>query len=130
MGLLMGTSGKKFCKKINTEMAEAIANYEWLVHTGPKEDVEYPLKIVYCEVADNWPLEYCEHHPNYEKAKLWMEDNLDDALAAMFLGERGDDKSEGGEEKKRQKRGGKGQIKTKKERRCSREYVYPVHHEA
>jgi len=98
-------------------MAEAIANYEWLVHTGPKEDVEYPLKIVYCDVADNWPLEYCEHHPNYEKAKQWMEDNLDDDLAAMFLGERGDDKSEGGEEKKRQKRGGKGQIKTKKEKK-------------
>jgi density-regulated protein DRP1 len=46
-----------------------------------------------------------------------MEDNLTDEMRALYLGESEDgegDGKEGGEEKKRQKRGGKGVIKAKK----------------
>ena len=35
-------------------------------------------------------LQYVEHHPNYEKAKEWMEKNLSDELVELYLGDKGD----------------------------------------
>jgi len=98
-------------------MATADGDDRFFVHEGPKPGVKYPLPILYCDVCDDWPLEYCEYHPNYEKAKEWMEANLSDDLLALYLGDKGDgDGGEEGEEKKkkRQTRGGKGKIRTKK----------------
>jgi len=34
-------------------------------------------------------LQYVEHHPNYEKAKEWMEKNLSDDLLELYLGDKG-----------------------------------------
>lgn len=97
-------------------MAEAEASSIYLSHNGPKPGVSYPLDIVYCpqEICDGWPLEYCEYHPSYEKAKEWMEKNLTDDMRDVYLADDGETAEGGeGEKKKRQTRGGRGVIKTK-----------------
>ncbi|KAK2182925.1 hypothetical protein NP493_332g01000 [Ridgeia piscesae] len=99
----------------------AVASAEeskFFTYDGPNPKLTYPLKVIYCDVCDGWPLEYVEHHPNYEKAKEWMEKNLSDDLLELYLGDKeeaesGDGTATGGK-KKRQSRGGRGMIKTKK----------------
>ena len=47
------------------------------------------LSVVYSiiyEAAQLEYLQYCEYHPNYAKAKEWMEKNLSDELQAVYLG--------------------------------------------
>lgn len=80
---------------------------------GPQKGVVYPLQIIYCGEC-SMPIEYCEYHPNYEKCKLWLEKNLPDEFERLLsLTECKSDEGQL-EEKKRQKRGGRGIIKTKK----------------
>ncbi|XP_045477353.1 density-regulated protein homolog [Harmonia axyridis] len=79
---------------------------------GPREGITYPIHVQYCGNC-NMPIEYCEYYPEYEKCKTWLEKNLPDEFDKMKV----IDELEGAgneEEKKRQKRGGKGIIKTKK----------------
>lgn len=85
---------------------------------GPRADVTYPVIVTYCGSC-GLPLEYCEFYPEYSKCKIWLEKNLPNEFEKMKLdgsassgavdGEAGAD-----DDKKRQKRGGKGIIKTKK----------------
>ncbi|XP_056644280.1 density-regulated protein homolog [Diorhabda carinulata] len=76
---------------------------------GPREGVTYPLNVIYCGNC-TMPIEYCEYYPEYEKCKQWLEVNLPSEFEKVKIGD--DNPVE--EEKKRQKRGGKGMIKTKK----------------
>ncbi|XP_065158584.1 density-regulated protein homolog [Atheta coriaria] len=80
---------------------------------GPQDSVCYPLHVVYCGNC-SMPIEYCEYYPEYDKCKVWLEKNLPSEFANLKVG--GEDSGEGSneEEKKRQKRGGKGMIKAKK----------------
>lgn len=97
-------------------MAQAEGNDRILVDMGPKPGVKYPLNVLYCpqEICDGWPLEYCEYHPAYDKAKEWMDKNLTDEMRDFYLGDDGEGGEGGeGEKKKRQTRGGRGVIKTK-----------------
>merc|ERR1712122_62800 len=55
--------------------------------------------------------EYCEYYPDYEGCKKWLADNLPDQFEKLATNEEGAD---GEDEKKRQKRGGKGMMKAKK----------------
>ncbi|XP_024941826.1 density-regulated protein homolog isoform X2 [Cephus cinctus] len=66
------------------------------LHLGPKPDVTYPIQVQYCGNC-SLPIEYCEYYPEYEKCE--------DVAMEGGAGE---------DEKKRQKRGGKGMLKTKK----------------
>ncbi|XP_070573821.1 density-regulated protein homolog [Ptychodera flava] len=75
------------------------------------EPVSYPIKVIYCGEC-TMPLEYCEFHPDYEKCKKWLEKNLPEQFEAMMR-LRGDE-DETSSEKKKQKRGGRGIIKTRK----------------
>lgn len=97
---------------------------------GPKDGVTYPVDTQYCgnctmpiEVSSAFafllfvliprPFQYCEYYPEYEKCKGWLEKNLPTEFEKMKV----QDDSAGGateDDKKRQKRGGKGNIKTKK----------------
>lgn len=77
---------------------------------GPREGVTYPLHILYCGNC-TMPIEYCELYPEYEKCKQWLEKNLPTEFEKIKIG---DENNPVEEEKKRQKRGGKGMIKTKK----------------
>ncbi|XP_061197122.1 density-regulated protein homolog isoform X1 [Saccostrea echinata] len=79
---------------------------------GPRPDVSYPMKVTYCGEC-TMPLEYCEYYPNYEKCKAWLEKNLPDEFSKL-MSDKPADEGDGDTDKKRQKRGGKGQIKTKK----------------
>jgi len=79
---------------------------------GPREGVNYPVHVHYCGNC-TMPIEYCEYYPEYEKCKQWLEKNLPTEFEKVKIGDGGDNPS-GEEEKKRQKRGGKGIIKTKK----------------
>lgn len=57
-------------------------------------------------------LQYCEYYPDYEKCKIWLEKNLPTEFSKVKL-----DDADGGatdDDKKRQKRGGKGIMKAKK----------------
>jgi len=73
----------------------------------PAVVISYPLSVVYCGNC-GLPPEYCEYFPDYERCRKWLEDNLPAQLQNVALG--------AGEELKsgRQKRGGKGLVKTKK----------------
>ncbi|TWW66246.1 Density-regulated protein [Takifugu flavidus] len=68
-------------------------------------DSKYPLKVLYCGVC-SLPTEYCEYMPEPAKCRQWLEKNFPDVFAKLTVGE--------DEEKKKQKRGGRGQIKQKK----------------
>ncbi|GAB6028701.1 hypothetical protein CHUAL_004525 [Chamberlinius hualienensis] len=83
-----------------------------LLPVGPQPGINYPLGVIYCGEC-SLPLEYCEYQPSYEKCKQWLEKNLPKEFEKLSA----DDKGEGEgseEEKKRQKRGGKGIIRPKK----------------
>lgn len=59
-----------------------------------------------------YTLQYCEYYPDYEKCKIWLEKNLPTEFSKVKL-----DDADGGatdDDKKRQKRGGKGIMKAKK----------------
>lgn len=59
-------------------------------------------------------MQYCEYYPDYEKCKAWLEKNLPTEFSKVRVDD-GEDGAAGGEdEKKRQKRGGKGMLKAKK----------------
>lgn len=85
---------------------------------GPKADVTYPLAIIYCQNCF-LPIEYCEFYPEYSKCKVWLEKNLPNEFEKVKLDGNStsgavDSESTVDDDKKRQKRGGKGIIKTKK----------------
>ncbi|KAK7790277.1 hypothetical protein R5R35_012643 [Gryllus longicercus] len=80
---------------------------------GPLPGVTYPLQVLYCGNC-SMPIEYCEYYPEYEKCKQWLERNLPEEFEKLMkIGEKEED-GIGEEEKKRQKRGGKGIMKAKK----------------
>ncbi|MCL4136940.1 UNVERIFIED_CONTAM: hypothetical protein GTU68_040403, partial [Idotea baltica] len=56
--------------------------------------------------------QYCEYYPGYDKCKLWLEKYLPEEFEKLICDE--GKVEEGGDEKKRQKRGGKGMVKAKK----------------
>ncbi len=78
-----------------------------------QSDVSYPLKVIYCGNC-SLPLEYCEFYPEYDRCKLWLQQNLPSEFEKLLTlsGTITDD--DNNEEKKRQKRGGKGYISTKR----------------
>lgn len=80
---------------------------------GPQEGVNYPISVLYCGNC-SLPVEYCEYHPEYEKCKVWLEKNLPEEFEKLvkLSGDGGDEDAT--EEKKRQKRGGKGIVKARK----------------
>lgn len=61
--------------------------------------------------------QYCEYYPDYEKCKTWLEKNLPNEFSKVKIeGETAADDASGtaDDDKKRQKRGGKGMVKAKK----------------
>ncbi|KAL1110181.1 hypothetical protein AAG570_008258 [Ranatra chinensis] len=79
---------------------------------GPALDVAYPFRVLYCGNC-TLPIEYCEYHPEHDKCKQWLEKNL--PVEFEKLCKAADiSTDEAGEEKKRQKRGGKGIVKARK----------------
>ncbi|CAG0883801.1 unnamed protein product [Cyprideis torosa] len=81
---------------------------------APIPGVKYPLQIILCGNC-GLPLEYCEYYPEYEKCKQWLESELPDEFEKRMTLEDAKNGAGGeGEERKRQKRGGKGLVKPKK----------------
>jgi density-regulated protein DRP1 len=91
-------------------MAE-VAEVPEKLRMGPRTGVSYPLNVQYCGNC-TMPIEYCEYYPEYEKCKVWLEKNLPKEFNKISV----EDAPEGAtdDDKKRQKRGGKGMIKAKK----------------
>jgi len=79
---------------------------------GPRPGVTYPLEVLYCGNC-SMPIEYCEYYPEYDKCKQWLERNLPSEFEKIKLSDEAPEGA-GDEEKKRQKRGGKGMMKAKK----------------
>ncbi|KAK7593100.1 hypothetical protein V9T40_007852 [Parthenolecanium corni] len=79
---------------------------------GPQPGITYPLTVVYCGNC-SLPLEYCEYYPEYDRCRAWLQQNLPTEFEKLSVSG-GSLDDENSEEKKRQKRGGKGMIKTKK----------------
>uniref|UniRef100_A0A914XPJ4 Density-regulated protein n=1 Tax=Plectus sambesii TaxID=2011161 RepID=A0A914XPJ4_9BILA len=72
---------------------------------GPQPGVSYPISVHYCKEC-SLPVEYCDYGPHPEKCRKWLETNLPElveTLATSDTPEAGE-----GDEKKHQKRGGKG----------------------
>ncbi|KAG5684486.1 hypothetical protein PVAND_013718 [Polypedilum vanderplanki] len=91
---------------------------------GPREGFQYPIIVPYCGNC-TMPIEYCEYYPEYEKCKKWLEKNLPSEFAKLnvgseatggSVGEKAETGSAEDDEKKRQKRGGKGMIKANKKK--------------
>ncbi|KAK6055002.1 density-regulated protein DRP1 [Cooperia oncophora] len=76
---------------------------------GPLPDVSYPLNVTYCGEC-SMPLEYCEYSGMTDKCRKWSEENAPEALEGIEISD------ENLEEKKHQKRGGKGTVKTVKKK--------------
>ncbi|XGW18911.1 hypothetical protein V3C99_003034 [Haemonchus contortus] len=76
---------------------------------GPLPDVSYPLSVIYCGEC-SMPLEYCEYSGMTDKCRKWSEENAPEALEGLEISD------ENLEEKKHQKRGGKGTVKTVKKK--------------
>ncbi|CAG2225091.1 DENR [Mytilus edulis] len=79
----------------------------------------YPGKVdiilcLYGNVPHKLNPKYCEYYPNYEKCKKWLEKNLPEEFERLMSIKDDEEGGEGDAEKKRQKRGGKGQMKAKK----------------
>lgn len=109
---------------------------------GPKDGAEYPINVQYCgnctmpiEVRnqiltilgilselffyDCWNFQFCSFYPEYEKCKKWLEENLPTEFSKLGVKDSTEAKDAGAgddEEKKRQKRGGKGMIKPNKKK--------------
>lgn len=96
-----------------------------ILPVGPQPDMNYPLQVLYCGNC-SLPIEYCEYHPDYDKCKQWLEQNLPDEFDKVVkLCGGGDD--DGAEEKKRQKRGGKGMVKAKKKEDAPKQVcIFPL----
>nr|CAG4638855.1 EOG090X0IUZ [Cyclestheria hislopi] len=83
---------------------------------GPQLDVQYPIHPLYCGNC-GLPTEYCEYYAEYDKCKQWFEKNLPNEFAKQARLEEdfhNDENKDGEDDKKRQKRGGKGLTKPKK----------------
>ncbi|XP_054748888.1 density-regulated protein-like [Lytechinus pictus] len=80
---------------------------------GTRDRANYPLEVSYCGLC-SLPFEYCEYMSDYEKCKKWWEDNFPDIFEQVMKVTDGD-ATETDEAKKRQKRGGRGVIKAKKQ---------------
>ena len=78
---------------------------------GPQPGVKYPIIVEYCGNC-SMPFEFCENYPDFEGCKKWMANHLPEQLEKLTT----EEGAEGGDadEKKRQKRGGKGMMKAKK----------------
>ncbi|XP_011506412.1 PREDICTED: density-regulated protein [Ceratosolen solmsi marchali] len=83
------------------------------LRVGPDPNVIYPIKVQYCGNC-SLPIEYCEYYPDYHKCKEWLEKNLPSEFEKVKLDDGSLEASSAEDEKKRQKRGGKGMLKTKK----------------
>lgn len=81
--------------------------------SGPKSGISYPITMQYCGNC-TVPIEYCEFYPDYEKCKIWLEKNLPTEFSKVKVDDGTGDGGAGDDEKKRQKRGGKGMMKVKK----------------
>ncbi|RWS24958.1 putative 39S ribosomal protein L45-like protein [Leptotrombidium deliense] len=93
-----------------------------LVKNGFRDDVKYPLKVPYCGEC-GLPLEYCCFYPNYQKCKEWLEKNDPEAfekLQTKDASKSDTGKDEEGKKSSRQKRGGKGLVKSKKKQSVDR----------
>ena len=66
--------------------------------------ISYPLKVYYCGEC-TMPIEYCEYSGKSEKCKQWLEKNLPELMDKVLLD---DDEGKNSDDKKHQKRGGKG----------------------
>lgn len=82
-------------------------------------DPSYPLNITYCGEC-TLPVEYCEYGGKAEKCRKWLEGNLPSIAMTQLNIEQSDGANEKEEspaeldEKKKQKRGGKGTQKPEK----------------
>ncbi|KAL1237644.1 Density-regulated protein [Trichinella spiralis] len=83
------------------------------VESGPNSNVQYPVKVNYCGEC-SMPVEYCDYGPCPEKCREWLRDNLPKSFEEMTVKNTDSDATTVTEEKKRQKRGGKGMAKVKK----------------
>uniref|UniRef100_A0A1B6FTW9 Density-regulated protein n=1 Tax=Cuerna arida TaxID=1464854 RepID=A0A1B6FTW9_9HEMI len=79
----------------------------------PNPEINYPVQVHYCGVC-SMPIEYCEFYPDYEKCKQWLESNIPEEFEKLQLNNPDGPSNISEEDRKRQKRGGKGIIKVKK----------------
>eukprot|EP00088_Acartia_fossae_P015873 TRINITY_DN18801_c0_g1_i1.p1 TRINITY_DN18801_c0_g1~~TRINITY_DN18801_c0_g1_i1.p1 ORF type:complete len:190 (-),score=44.98 TRINITY_DN18801_c0_g1_i1:313-882(-) len=82
---------------------------------GPQPGVKYPIKVEYCGNC-SMPFEFCDYYPDIEGCKDWLAKNLPDQFERLGVAGSGGTEGDGADadEKKRQKRGGKGMMKAKK----------------
>ncbi|KAH8310529.1 hypothetical protein KR044_001811, partial [Drosophila immigrans] len=81
---------------------------------GSSLDVQYPIEVKYCGNC-SMPIEYCEFYSEYEKCKEWLAKNMPEDYEKLRLREEAEGSESNEVEKKRQKRGGKGLLRVKKE---------------
>ena len=79
---------------------------------GPQPGVKYPILVQYCGNC-SMPFEFCEYYPDFDSCKKWLSEKLPEQFEKLGTGETEGEAGEA-DEKKRQKRGGKGMMKAKK----------------
>lgn len=98
-------------KMSDTEVLQSEVAENLKVSEDADSGITYPLKVQYCGEC-SMPLEYCSFSGHYDKCKAWREKNVDQlASEGIKIVE---DEDDANDEKKRRKRGGKGQVKSVK----------------
>jgi len=80
--------------------------------------VSYPIIVHYCGEC-TMPIEYCEYSGKTDRCRIWLEQNLPKALdeqLSVKKSEASTEKIVPEDDKKHQKRGGKGMSKSEKEK--------------
>lgn len=81
-----------------------------------EEKISYPLKMLYCPEC-SLPLEYCEFMPEVMQQRCWAwRESNKDLLSAQGIDIASLSLEEPSAEKKRQKRGGRGNVKAKQKK--------------
>nr|CAG4649839.1 EOG090X0IUZ [Scapholeberis mucronata] len=118
-GLMSSTSSPHMLSFVKSQLKSL--NEKSGLPVGRIPGVEYPLTVLYCGNC-GLPTEYCEFYAEHEKCKQWFEKNLPSefakqariSIALSFQSNELDEQKETEDDKKRQKRGGKGLSKPKK----------------
>ena len=110
------------CEMVTDISESSGADCKGNTRNSAKLDSDYPLQVLYCGVC-SLPIEYFEYMPDVAKCRQWLEKNFPNEFAKLTV--ENSPKQEAGisegqgtvgkeEKKKKQKRGGRGQIKQKK----------------
>ncbi|RNA28954.1 density-regulated -like protein [Brachionus plicatilis] len=103
------------------DSTEDSASAKKVAYPGPDPNVKYPLNVVYCGEC-GLTTDLCEYSPNPDACKDWLNKNHPDIFTQLndLQVNAAGEEADGDKKSAHQKRGGKGNPKSKKEKQPSK----------